>query len=147
MAKTYRLSNGQRMANGLFRMLTERGLGAGYRHVLCVPGRTTGKPRSVPVDVMQVADGRWLVAPYGEVNWVRNVRAARGRVTLRRGRRVETLHAEEVGADEAVPVIRTYIRSVPVTKSYWDVTADSADSEIAADAVNHPVFRLSPAAS
>lgn len=142
MAKTYKVTTGQRVANGLFRFLIRRGVGADYRHLLTVRGRTTGKLRSTPVDVMQHGDQRWLVAPYGTVNWVRNLRAADGQLTLRRGRHVEHLAAHELGAQDAVPVIRLYIRSVPVTHAYWDVTADSTDRAIAQDSVHHPVFRV-----
>ncbi len=60
---------------------------------------------------------------------------------------MENLHAVEIGADEAVPVIRTYIRSVPITRDHWGVTGDSADAEIAEGVVNHPVFRLGPVGS
>jgi deazaflavin-dependent oxidoreductase (nitroreductase family) len=146
MAKEFRISAGKRLVNNLFRVLTEHGLGADFRQVLSVRGRKTGTLRSTPVDVMEVAGHRWLVAPYGEVNWVRNIRAADGQATLRRGRHVENLHAIEIRPDEAVPVIRTYIRSVPVTAKYWDVTGDSTDAEIAEDGANHPVFRLCPVA-
>jgi F420H(2)-dependent quinone reductase len=77
MAKTYRLTTAQRAANKVFGFLAERGLGVDYRYLLSVRGRTTGKIRSTPVDVMQDGDCRWLVAPYGAVNWVRNLRAGR----------------------------------------------------------------------
>lgn len=144
MAKTYKLTVAQRAANKVFASLARRNLGSGDRHVLTVRGRTSGTLRSTPVDVMQDGDGRWLVAPYGAVNWVRNLRAADGQLTLRRGARVEKLLAREISAQDAIPVIRQYIRSVPVTRNYWDVTADSTDREIAQDSVHHPVFRLNP---
>lgn len=146
VAKRYRLSAGQRFANLLFTRLTEHGFGAGYRHILSVPGRNTGTLHSTPVDVMNVDGARWLVAPYGQVNWVRNVRAAGGEVTLRRGSTTEHLTATEISGIEAVPVLRSYLRYVPVTKKYWDVTTASTDTEIAADAINHPTFRLGPRA-
>jgi deazaflavin-dependent oxidoreductase (nitroreductase family) len=142
VAKQYRLNAGQRLVNVLFTRLTERGKGAAYRHILSVPGRKTGTLHSTPVDVMTVDGTRWLVAPYGQVNWVRNVRAARGEVTLRRGSTVENLSATEISGTDAVPAIRSYLRLVPVTRRYWDVSTSSTDTELAADAVNHPTFRL-----
>jgi hypothetical protein len=75
------------------------------------------------------------------VNWVRNVRAA-GEVTLRRGHHIERFAAVEVAPDEAVPVIRAYIENVPVTRRYWEVTADGPDTALATAAKGHPVFRL-----
>lgn len=141
MTRTYRLDVGQRLANRWFTFLTKYGLGARYRHILTVAGRTSGLPRSTPVDVMTLDGVRWLVAPYGVTNWVRNVRAA-GRVSLRRGRSNERLRAEEVDAAAAVAPIRLYIRTVRVTRSYWEVGPDSSDTQIAAVVGDHPVFRL-----
>ena len=141
MAKQYNLGFSERSANALFRGLTRLGMGARNRHVLTVRGRKTGKAHSTPVDVMDVGGARWLVAPYGVVGWVRNARVA-GRVELARGGKREQFGLEEVGADEAVPVIREYIRDVPVTKSYWDCRSDATDAELAAQVPAHPVFRL-----
>jgi hypothetical protein len=84
---------------------------------------------------------RWLVAPYGERNWVRNARAA-GRVELRKGRLHERLAVEEVTLEEAVPVLREYYRRVRVTRPFFDVSLESSDAEWLAEAPRHPVFRL-----
>lgn len=91
---------------------------------------------------MDVDGERYLVAPYGEVNWVRNLRAS-GTATLRRGAKVQVYDAVEMKPAESVAVVREYVRSVPVTKNYWNVTEHSTDQEIAEDARDHPVFRLS----
>ncbi|MFC7622519.1 nitroreductase/quinone reductase family protein [Microlunatus sp. GCM10028923] len=145
MAKTYQVTGFQRMINSVFRWLTRRGLGAGFRYVLTVPGRHSGELRSVPVDVIEVAGARWLVAAYGIVAWVHNVRAA-GRITLSRAGTDTAWLAEEVTGPETAAVLRAYLAAVPVTRPYFDVTAESSDAEFAAQAVRHPVFRLSPAA-
>ena len=144
MVKTYALDAAQKSANAVFTAMTRMGWGAGYRWMLSVPGRTTGVMRSTPVDVMDVDGHRWLVAPYGETNWVRNVRA-HPRINLSRGSQSETLVAIPAVGDEVLPVVRQYVRSVPVTSAYWGVTAESSDAEIRADVVSHPVFRLHPA--
>jgi deazaflavin-dependent oxidoreductase (nitroreductase family) len=142
MAKTYRISAGTRLVNGVFSAMTRLGVGKAYRHVLTVRGRSSGLPRSVPVDIMRSADGRrWLVAGYGVSSWVHNVRAA-GEVAISRGGRSESLRTVEVAPEDSVPVLRQYLREVPVTRPYFDITADSADNEVAAEAVRHPVFEL-----
>jgi deazaflavin-dependent oxidoreductase (nitroreductase family) len=141
MARTYRVGAATRITNALFRTLTSLGLGARYRHVLTVRGRRSGQERSTPVDVMEHAGRRWLVAPYGETNWVRNARVA-GEVGLTRGRRSERVRVVEVGPEEAVPVLRTYLREVAVTRPYFDVDLDSPDEAFAAEALRHPVFRI-----
>ncbi|WP_179749897.1 nitroreductase family deazaflavin-dependent oxidoreductase [Microlunatus parietis] len=143
MARTYRMSGIQRVINAVYRWLTERGLGADFRHILTVRGRRSGEPRSLPVDVLEVDGSRWLVSPYGIVPWVHNVRAA-GELTLRRAGAETGWRATEVRGAEAVPVIRAYLRAVPVTRPYWEVTADSPEAEIVAAVPKHPVFRLVP---
>jgi hypothetical protein len=90
--------------------------------------------------------GRWLVAPYGEVAWVRNVRAA-GEVELRRARTTERCLAREATAEEAVPVLRTYLRQVRIVRPYFDVTLSSPDAAFAAEAPRHPVFLLTSPSS
>ena len=82
---------------------------------------------------------RWLVGPYGEVGWVRNVRAA-GRVTLSRGRRSETLTATPLGPADSAVVLRQYLREVPITRPYFDVRPDSPREAFVAEAPRHPVF-------
>src|SRR5664280_3145362 len=76
LAKEYSFGFAERAMSVAFRSLTRAGIGARYRYVLTVRERKSGKSSSTPVDVMDVAGDRWLVAPYGEVNWVRNARAA-----------------------------------------------------------------------
>jgi hypothetical protein len=90
-----------------------------------------------------VRDGeeRWLVAPYGERNWVRNARAA-ACVELRRGRRRERLRVEELGPEAAVPVLREYYRLFRVTRSFFAVSLDSPQEAWLAEAPRHPVFLL-----
>jgi len=131
------------MINSVFQAMIRLGLGKEYRHILTVRGRRTGNPYSTPVDVMQRDGQRWLVAAYGVTNWVRNARAA-GQVTLSRGRRSETLRVAELGPEDSIPVLRQYLREVPVTQPYFDETPDSPDQQIAAEAPRHPVFVLLP---
>lgn len=140
-ARTQRVSAGTRLVNGVFATMVRLGLGKDYRFILTVAGRRTGKPRSTPVDVMRAGDQRWLVAPYGVTDWVRNARAA-GRVTLRRGRRRETCSVAEVPVADRVPVLRQYLREVPITRRYFAATAESSDQVWAAESPRHPVFQL-----
>jgi len=143
MAKTLRFGLGRRLLNGVMRSLLRRGKGPPFLFLLSVRGRKTGLIHSTPVAVMELDDHRWIVAPYGQVDWVRNARAA-GEVTIRRGARSETLRPTEVGSTEAVPVLRKTLKDFRVVRPYFDVTADSSDEAIAAEAAMHPVFRLDP---
>jgi hypothetical protein len=90
-----------------------------------------------------VIDGerRWLVAPYGERQWVKNARAA-GEVELTRALRTTRHAIEAVGPEEAAPVLRQYLRTTPVVKRFFDATRDSPLEAFAAEASRHPVFRV-----
>jgi deazaflavin-dependent oxidoreductase (nitroreductase family) len=143
MAATYRLSPARRAANRLVRLLLALGLMPGPTYLLTVPGRRTGRPLSTPVTLVEEGGHRWLVAPYGEVAWVRNVRAA-GRITLTRGRHAETVPIRELGAADAAPVLQRYVTRVPITRPYFDATPDSPPAAFIAEAPRHPVFYLGP---
>jgi deazaflavin-dependent oxidoreductase (nitroreductase family) len=143
MAKTYHRHTGARLINRWFTALTRIGLGASYRHILTVPGRTSGRPHSTPVDVIETNEYRWLVAGYGPANWVLNTRAA-GHVQLARGGRTSRYAVQEASPEDAVPVLRAYLSKIRVTRAYFDATPDSPDEKIAAELPRHPVFRLTP---
>lgn len=140
MGQTYRLSRPRRLVNVVIRRLALLGLAGRHTYLLTVRGRTTGRSHSTPVRLVENG-GRWLVAPYGEVGWVRNARAS-GTVTLRRGRHSETVQIEQVGPAEAAPVLREYIRRVPVTRPFFDARVDSSLETFEAEASRHPVFRI-----
>ncbi len=141
MARRYELTFGRRVTNLLLTALLRLGAPVGTTYLLTVRGRKTGKPRTTPVTLVEECGQRWLVAPYGEVNWVRNARAA-GRVTLSRGRRSETVAIEEVGPEEGAPILRRYLERVPITQPYFDVTPASPLADFAAEVPRHPVFRI-----
>jgi deazaflavin-dependent oxidoreductase (nitroreductase family) len=143
MAKSYQRHFGTRLINQWFRTLTRLGLGASYRQILTVPGRKTGQLYSTPVDVIEVGGQRWLVAGYGPANWVLNTRA-HGQVTLSRGSHSETYKVEEVGAEDAIPVLRKYIAEIRVTRAYFDASPNASDEAVAAELSRHAVFRLIP---
>lgn len=131
----------RRAINAVVRPLTRVGLTGPRTHLLTVPGRTTGRLWSTPVSIVRIGTERWLVAPYGDRNWVKNARAA-GWVELRRGTHRERLDVEEVPAVEAVPVLREYYRVGRVTRPFFDVSLSSPDEAWLAEAPSHPVFRL-----
>jgi deazaflavin-dependent oxidoreductase (nitroreductase family) len=142
MAKTYRVSALARFGNLMSTGLIKLGLGPAGMHLLTVRGRKSGRSRTTPVNVIEYAGGRWLVAPYGEVEWVRNARAA-GEVTLRRGRTVQRAHVREASPEEAAPVLRSYLTQLKlVVGPYFDVTPSDPETSFAAEAPRHPVFAV-----
>lgn len=141
VAQTYRMTLGRRLANAFVRAMLAVGVPIRDTYVLTVRGRRTGRPHSTPVRLVEENGQRWLVAPYGPVNWVRNARAA-GQVTLSRGRKLETVAIEELGPAESAPVLKRYLEEVPIVRPFFDVTPDSSLEAFAAEAPRHPVFRI-----
>jgi deazaflavin-dependent oxidoreductase (nitroreductase family) len=141
LAKTYRVTHGMRLVNRLMQALLRLGLGPKGHYVLTVPGRKSGKLYSTPVRLVEDGSHRWLVSPYGEVNWVRNVRAAR-RVTLTRGRQLETVSIVELGPEDSAPVLQKYLTEVPIVQPYFDVQPDSPLEAFVVEAPRHPVFLI-----
>jgi deazaflavin-dependent oxidoreductase (nitroreductase family) len=120
--------------------LTRVGLAGRHAYLLTVRGRKTGRRYSTPVILIENGE-RWLVAPYGDVNWVRNARAA-GEVEISRAGRSETLGIEEAAPEQAAPVLKRYLKGAPVVRPFFDVKPDSPLAEFVSEAPRHPVFRL-----
>jgi deazaflavin-dependent oxidoreductase (nitroreductase family) len=131
----------RRLGNGLIAPLARLGLAGKRTHILTTGGRKTGRRYSTPVQLLFEDGERWLVSPYGEREWVKNARAA-GEVELTRALRTERVAVEEVDQVTAAPILREYLRKTPVTKPYFDATAESPLEKFAAEASRHPVFRL-----
>lgn len=141
MARAYRLGPARKAVNVLVASMLRLGIGGRSSYLLTTTGRRTGRARTTPVTLVEEDGERWLVSPYGEVGWVRNVRAL-PEVSLQRARTTELLHAEEVGAQAAGPVLRRYVRQVRVTAPFFDAGAEDPEQDFAAEALRHPVFRL-----
>jgi deazaflavin-dependent oxidoreductase (nitroreductase family) len=141
MARTYRLGFWRRVINRLIRGLLRLGVPLPHTYLLSVRGRKSGRMYSTPVTLVEDNGARWLVAPYGEVSWVKNARAS-GEVTLRRGRRTETVKLVELAPEEAAPILKRYLIRVPVVRPFFDVTPHSNDQDFVGEASRHPVFRI-----
>src|SRR5690554_2759331 len=98
----------RRVFNPAVRGLTRLGVSVAGSHELRVVGRKSGEVRSTVVNVLDVDGQRYLVAPRGTTQWVRNLRAA-GRGELRVGRRLMPFRAEELPDDRKPPVLRAYV--------------------------------------
>jgi len=127
--------------------LTRHGVSVAGSRVLAVRGRTSGEWRTTPVNLLQHDGKRYLVAPRGVTQWVRNMRIA-GAGQLRVGKRVEDFRARELGEDEQLPVLRAYLR-----RWKWEVGAffegvgpDAAEDELRTIALDHPAFEVLPPA-
>jgi len=109
-----------------------------------VPGRRTGRRISLPLVVADYEGDRYLVAMLGkDANWVRNVRAADGRVVLRHGRR-EAVRLEEVEVGARAPVLRRYLALAPGARPHLRVDRQAPPAEFDRIAPRIPVFRIRP---
>ncbi len=129
--------------NRAVRRLTRMGISVYGSRELRVQGRKSGEWRTTPVNLLTIDGERYLVAPRGVTQWVRNLRAA-GTGELRVGRRVEPFRGEEVAGDVKVPVLREYVRrwGFEVGAFFEGINAKSSNAQLAAIADGFPVFRV-----
>jgi deazaflavin-dependent oxidoreductase (nitroreductase family) len=129
--------------NRLVAGLTRIGVSFWGSRVLEVRGRKTGEPRRVPVNLLTHEGARYLVAPRGHTQWVRNLRSA-GEGHLLLGRRREHFAALELPDSEKEPILRAYLRrwKWEVGQFFGEVGPDSPQSELVRIAPDHPVFRV-----
>jgi deazaflavin-dependent oxidoreductase (nitroreductase family) len=117
----------------------------GVNGLVTVRGRKSGVPRTTPVAIIDVSGRRWIWAPWGEVNWVRNLRAARHATITVRGRMVD-VHATELDPAQRLGFFRDTMR--PLAKSIplgmWFIrTVDGVDLNDPVEAAEgRPVFEL-----
>jgi deazaflavin-dependent oxidoreductase (nitroreductase family) len=128
--------------------LTRLGISVWGSRVLEVRGRTSGQWRRTPVNLLTVEGKRYIVAPRGHTQWVRNLRASgEGRLLL--GRRDEQFAAVELDDEEKLPVLRAYLKRWKAETGVFfeGVGPDSSEDEFRRVAPKHPVFRLRSGAS
>jgi deazaflavin-dependent oxidoreductase (nitroreductase family) len=137
----------QHVFNRFVGWLTRRGVSVWGSRVLEVPGRRSGAPRRVPVNLLQIDGTHYLVSPRGHGQWVRNVRANGGHLDLLLGRRRTHHVAHELADADKVDVLRAYLRrwKWEVGQFFDGVDADSPDEVLLGIAPDHPVFRLDAA--
>ena len=127
--------------------LTRMGISVYGSRVLAVKGRKTGEWRTTPVNPLSLADGeRYLVAPRGNTQWVRNLRAI-GTGELRVGRRTEPFTATEVADDDKPAILRAYLKrwKFEVGVFFDGVDAKAPEEKLREIAPGYPVFRIEPA--
>jgi deazaflavin-dependent oxidoreductase (nitroreductase family) len=141
-ARQFRPSRGRRVGDAIIGVFVRAGL-VPSTYLLTTRGRRTGRPLTHPATVVDQDGRRWLVAPYGEVSWVHNARAA-GRVTLRRRGDRRDYAVREVAPGEAGPVLKRYVAVATATRPYFDADKDAPVEDFVAEAGRHPVFELVP---
>jgi deazaflavin-dependent oxidoreductase (nitroreductase family) len=143
--KQLRLPRGISTFNAIARPLLRRGLPMGFNRLVTIRGRSSGVPRTTPLAVIEVGGRRWVWAPWGEVQWVRNLRAAGWATIDVRGRQVDVT-ATELDPTQRVGFFRDVL--APLARSFpfgvWFIrTVDGVDvGDPEKAAVGRPVFEL-----
>ena len=126
--------------------LTGMGISVLGSRILAVRGRKSGEWRTTPVNLLVIDGQRYLVAPRGHTQWVRNMRVAQGG-ELRLGRKVEPFTVTEIGDDEKPAILRAYLKrwKAEVGVFFGGVGPDSSEAELRRIAPDHPVFKIDAA--
>ena len=134
----------RRLLNPAVVALTRAGLPLAGSRVLRVRGRKSGEWRETPVNPLAYEGQTYLIAPRGEAQWVRNLRAAGGG-ELHTGRRRETFRAVEVPEEDRPAIMRAYLKrwAWEVGAFFGGVRHDSPDDAVREEARRHPIFRIS----
>ncbi len=133
----------RKVMNPLIAGLTRLGISFWGSRILEVRGRKSGAPRRNPVNPLIVDGHRYLVAPRGHTQWVRNLRAS-GEGALLLGSRREMFTAVELPDEAKESVMRAYLRrwKWEVGQFFDGVGPDSDSAEFTRIAADHPVFQL-----
>lgn len=134
----------KRVFNPAVAGLARVGLGVAGARVLEVRGRKSGKAYTTPVNPLTIDGERYLVAPRGNTQWSRNLRAL-GEGRLLGGRKAEDFTATEVADVDKPAILREYLRrwKWEVGVFFDGVDADSPEEELVRIAPAHPIFLIS----
>jgi deazaflavin-dependent oxidoreductase (nitroreductase family) len=131
--------------SAILKPLIAAGVPLGYNGLITIRGRKSGLPRTTPVAIIQVSDRRWVWAPWGEVHWVQNLRAA-GRATITVRRREEEVTASELDPRQRVEFFRDVLgplaRSIPFGVSFIRIVDGVDVTDPATAAEGRRVFEL-----
>jgi deazaflavin-dependent oxidoreductase (nitroreductase family) len=132
----------ERLFNRAFGFLVGIGLGFSYNYLLQVRGRKSGKLYSTPIDLLELNGKRYLVAPRGRTQWVRNAEDA-GEVTLKKGSQIQTFQLRPLSEPELYEVLKAYLdRFKREVQRYFPVPAGSPPEAFAGVASQYPAFEL-----
>jgi deazaflavin-dependent oxidoreductase (nitroreductase family) len=134
----------ERAFNRAFGFLVGMGLGLPHNYLVQVRGRKSGRVYSTPIDLLEIGGRRYLVAPRGRTQWVRNAEAA-GEVVLKKGSTRQRFRVQPVAEQERPELLKAYLDRFKTTvQRYFPVPAGSPPEAFAELAVQYPVFELIP---
>ena len=134
----------ERVFNRVFGFLVGLGLGFSYNYLLQVRGRKSGKIYSTPIDLLELGGKRFLVAPRGHTQWVRNAEAA-GEVTLKKGSKREKFGLRALSDQEKPEILKAYLDQFRrEVQTYFPVPAGSPAEAFRELLQSYPAFELIP---
>jgi deazaflavin-dependent oxidoreductase (nitroreductase family) len=134
----------ERVFNRVFGFLVGLGLGFSYNYLLQVRGRKSGKIYSTPIDLLELGGKRYLVAPRGHTQWVRNAEAA-GEVTLKKGSKRLKFGLRALSDQEKPEILKAYLDQFrKEVQSYFPVAAGSPVEAFRELVQSYPAFELTP---
>jgi len=135
----------EKIFNRIFGFLVGLGVGFSYNYLLQVRGRKSGKLYSTPIDLLEYKGKRFLVAPRGRTQWVRNAEAA-GEVTLKKGSSRQRFRLRPLSDSEKPEILKAYLdRFKREVQRYFPVAAGSPPQAFVEIAPSYPAFELLPA--
>ena len=135
-------SQGERVFNRIFGFVVGLGLGFPYNYLLQVRGRKSGKIYSTPIDLLELGGKRYLVAPRGHTQWVRNAEAA-GEVTLKKGSKRQKFGLRALSDQEKPEILKAYLDQFrKEVQSYFPVAAGSPVQAFRELVQSYPAFEL-----
>jgi deazaflavin-dependent oxidoreductase (nitroreductase family) len=136
-----------RFFSRILKFLLVAGVPLGFNRLVTIRGRKSGLLRTTPLAVIEVGGRRWVWAPWGEVHWVRNLRAA-GRATIAVRGRTEEVYATELDPTERVGYFRDVLgplaRSIPFGEWFIRIVDGVDLNDPVAAAEGRCVFELHP---
>jgi deazaflavin-dependent oxidoreductase (nitroreductase family) len=132
----------ERAFNRVFGFLVGLGLGFSHNYLLQVRGRKSGKLFSTPVDLLELGGKRFLVAPRGRTQWVRNAEAS-GEITLKKGRSLQRFRLRPIPDVDKPEILKAYLDNFKrEVQTYFPVPAGSPAQAFATLVQNYPAFEL-----
>jgi deazaflavin-dependent oxidoreductase (nitroreductase family) len=135
-----------RVFNSMVALATRLGVTVWGSRQLYVRGRSSGELRQTPVNLLTFEGRRYLVAPRGITQWVRNIRVA-GEGELRLGRRIEKFIPVELDDEQKPAILRAYLKrwKFEIGAFFQGVGPDASDEQLLAIASGYPVFLVTTA--
>ena len=132
----------EKIFNRTFGFLVGLGLGPSHIYLLQVRGRKSGKLFSTPVDLLELQGKRYLVAPRGRTQWVRNAEAA-GEIMLKKGSTRQKFHLHPIPDAEKPKILKAYLDAFKrEVQRYFPIPAGSPPEQFVAISASYPAFEL-----